>query len=57
VEVVQLPKQPSKPADPAMKRLAIQIAAQLPAKPREALLVLALAETIVRTFLADQGPI
>lgn len=39
-----------------LKRLAIQIAAQLPDDAGEALSVLAHAETIVRSFLSDSKP-
>lgn len=37
------------------RRLAVQLAAQLPEKPADALAVLALAETLVKTFLAPGG--
>lgn len=40
----------------ALKRLAIQVAAQLPENERDALLVLEYAETIVRSFLAESKP-
>jgi hypothetical protein len=41
----------------ARKRLAMQIAAQLPADEEEALAVLEYAKTIVRSFLADPRPV
>lgn len=41
----------------SLKHLAIQLAAQLPHEPGAALLVLALTETLVRTFLADCGAV
>ena len=46
----------SKPAsgeDAAFKRMAIQIAAQLPEKTDDALTVLRHCETLVRSFLGD----
>ena len=36
-----------------LKRLAIQVAAQLPQDPGKALLVLSLTEMLVRSFLGD----
>lgn len=44
------------PENAALKRLAIQIAAQLPEKEEEALAVLEHAKTLVRSFLGDYGP-
>lgn len=41
----------------ALKRLAIQIAAQLPEGTAEALAVLEYAKTLVRSFLGDPGAV
>lgn len=40
----------------ALKRLAIQIAAQLPEREEDALAVLEHAKTLVRSFLVDPKP-
>lgn len=44
-------------SDARLKRLAIQIATQLPDDTQEALRVLEHAQTLVRTFLADSRPV
>lgn len=54
--VVKMPRSPKLEENPALKRLAIQIAAQLPENEQEALAVLDLAKTIVQSFLADPKP-
>lgn len=43
--------------DAALRRLAVQIAAQLPAEPADALTALKYTETLVRSFLADLRPV
>ena len=51
-----VPLRPQKDADDGWKRrLAIQIAAQLPERPADALAVLALAEELVKSFLMHGG--
>lgn len=39
-----------------LRRLAVELAVQLPTEVPEALRVLGYTETIVRSFLADSGP-
>lgn len=56
MEVVPMVKRskPRRPGeDAALRRLAIQIAGQLPESPDEALAVLEHCKTLVRSFLAE----
>jgi hypothetical protein len=51
-------RRPRPPArDAELKRLALQLAAQLPEDTQEALDALSHTETLVRAFLGDQGPL
>lgn len=55
MKVVQMVRN-RKPCDnAALKRLAIQLASQLPEDPDEALTVLEHCKTLVRTFLDEPG--
>lgn len=45
------------PRSGRLRRLAIQLAAQLPEDEGEALEVLSLTETLVRSFLSDSRPV
>jgi hypothetical protein len=49
------PKRPSS-RERRLKKLALQIAVQLPDDPEEALEVLNLAKTLVRAFVSDPKP-
>ena len=57
MEVVQMVKKIKRVDDAALKRLAIQLAGQLPENVDEALAVLEHCKTLVRTFLADPEPV
>lgn len=57
ISMVNRPKKRNPGADAALKRLAIQVVAQLPDDEADALAVLDYAKTLVRSFLADPGPI
>lgn len=56
ISLIQKQKSPN-PKEAALKRLAIQIAAQLPEDGDEALAVLEYAETLVRSFLGESMPV
>lgn len=57
MEIVQLKKRPEDiEQERALKRLAVQIAAQLPEDTAEALAVLRHTENLIRLFLDDPLP-
>lgn len=56
IPMILRPKPQTLPDSVALKRLAIQIAAQLPEDQEEALAVLEHAKTLVRSFLGDLSP-
>lgn len=55
LKVVELPDRKLAADDSWHRRLAIQIAAQLPEKPADALAVLELTKVLVISFLASGG--
>ena len=56
MQVVSLPERKSRdPKELERRRLAVQIAAQLPGDATEAILVLEAALTLVRIFLTPDG--
>lgn len=57
IPMVLKAKTPQPPEAVALKRLAIQIVAQLPEGEDDALAVLEYAKTLVRSFLADPRPV
>jgi hypothetical protein len=57
VIAMQPRQKPAPPHDAALKRLAIQIAAQLPEEEEDALAVLEHAKTLVRSFLGQPRPV
>jgi hypothetical protein len=57
MHVVSFPeRKKDDPKEQDRRRLALQIAAQLPAEAAEAILVLEVAILLVRTFLMPDGP-
>lgn len=60
MEVVQMvsKRKPRRPGEEAaLRRLAVQLAGQLPENTEEAIRVLDLAKTLVRSFLAEPEPV
>ena len=53
IQMTRRPKEHRPREDAALRRLAIQIAGQLPESPSEALEVLEYCKTLVRSFLAE----
>lgn len=56
-QVVPLRKKRPPPRERRLKRLAMQIAVQLPDDRQEALDVLEHAKTLVRAFVGDSSPV